>query len=184
MHSSWMDGGGGPDRGTNLLIGLVVVVAILYLRNRKPRPLKIERLWIRPAIFLGLMAASLTSSPPPLDAISLALIVVATIIGAGLGWQRGRFMLIDVHPETDQLTTRVSPIGLLFLVAIVIARLGLRAGVASASRLHLSFAALSDATVTLLGAMMVAQSTEIWLRARRVLAEARSARVRAFVRSR
>jgi hypothetical protein len=28
-----MDGGGGPDRGTNLLIGLVVVVAILYLRN-------------------------------------------------------------------------------------------------------------------------------------------------------
>ena len=179
MHSSWM--GGGSGGGTGLLIGLVIAVAILVARNRKPRPLKIERLWIRPAIFVVLMALSLTASPPPLDAVSVVLIVAAAIIGAGLGWQRGRFIHIDVLPETHELTTRVSPIGLLFIVAIVVARFGLRAGVASASRLHLSFAAVRDAVVILLGAMMVAQGTEIWLRARRVLAEARSALPQAIV---
>ena len=176
-----MTGGGGAGQGAGLLIGLVVAVAILFLRNIKPRPLKIERLWFRPAIFVVLMAMSLAASPPPLDAVSLALIVAAAIIGAGLGWQRGRLIHIDVHPETHELTTRVSPIGLLFIIAIVVARFGLRAGVASASRLHLSFAALSDAIVILLGAMMVAQGAEIWLRARRVLAEARSSAPQAIV---
>ena len=183
MHSNWMTGGDGTGQGTGLLIGLVIAVAVLFWRNSKPRPLKIERLWVRPAIFVVLMALSLTTSPPPLDAVNLALIAAGAIVGAGLGWQRGRFIHIDVHPETHDLTTRVSPIGLLFIVAIVVARFGLRAGVASASRMHLSFAALSDAVVILLGAMMVAQGTEIcWLRARRVLAEARSLAPQAIVR--
>ena len=179
MHTSWM--GGGSGGGTGLLIGLVIAVAILVARNRKPRPLKIERLWVRPAIFMVLMALSLSAYPPPVDAVSLALIAAAAVIGAGLGWQRGRFIHIDVHPETHELTTRVSPIGLLFIVAIVVARFGLRAEMTSASRLHLSFAAVSDDIVVLLGAMMVAQGTEIWLRARRVLAEARSATPQAIV---
>jgi hypothetical protein len=181
MHSNWMMGGDGPGQGTGLLIGLVVAVAILYLRNRKPRPLKIERLWIRPAIFVVLMGLTLASSPPPLDAASLGLIVLAAILGAGLGWQRGRFIHIDVHPETHELTTRVSPLGLLFIIAIVVARFGLRAGAGEARQLHLSFAAVSDAVVILLGAMMMAQGTEIWLRARRVLAEARSTTPQAIV---
>lgn len=183
MHSFLT--GGGSGGGTGLLIGLVIAVAILFLRNRKPRPLKIERLWVRPAIFLVLMVSSLVASPPPIDGISLSLIVVAAIIGAGVGWQRGRFIHIDVHPETHDLTTRVSPIGLLFIVAIVVARFGLRAEAGEATRLHLSFAAVSDSIVVLLGAMMMAQSTEIWLRARRVLAEAKSATAPgAIVRSR
>ncbi len=119
------------------------------------------------------MALAIGSSPPPLEPTSLALIALATVIGAGLGWQRGRFIHIDVHPETHDLTTRVSPIGLLFIVAIVVGRVGLRAGASSVTRLHVPFAAVSDAIVLLLGAMMVAQGTEIWLRAHRVLAEAR-----------
>jgi amino acid transporter len=181
MNSNWMMGGDGPGQGVGLLIGLVIAVAILYLRNRKPRPLKIEWLWVRPAIFAVLMAFALTSSPPPLDAVSLGLIVLAAVLGAGLGWQRGRFIQIDVHPETHELTTRVSPLGLLFIIAIVVARFGLRAGAGEASRLHLSFAAVSDAVVILLGAMMMAQGTEIWLRARRVLAEAKSGATQAIV---
>jgi hypothetical protein len=181
MNSNWMMGGDGPGQLTGLLIGLVIAVAILYLRNRKPRPLKIEWLWVRPAIFVVLMVLALASSPPPLDAVSLGLIALAAVLGAGLGWQRGRFIHIDVHPETHELTTRVSPLGLLFIIAIVVARFGLRAGAASATRLHLSFAAISDAVVILLGAMMMAQGTEIWLRARRVLAEAKSGAPRPIV---
>ncbi len=171
MQSAWMGGNGG--QGVGLLIGLVIALAILFLRNRKPRPLKIEWLWVRPLIFLALMASSLIATPPPLDARSVSLLLVAAIAGAGVGWQRGRFIHIDVHPETHELTTRVSPIGLLFLVAIVVGRIGLRAGMGEASQMHISLAAVSDAIVLLLGAMMVAQSCEIWLRARRVLAEAR-----------
>lgn len=171
MQSSWMSGAAG--HGGGLIVGLAFAVAILLLRNRKPRPLKIKWLWVRPVSFGVMSAAALIASPPPLDATSCAVIALAIVVGAGLGWQRGRFIHIDVHPETHDLTTRVSPIGLLFIVAIVIGRFGLRAGASSVSRLHISLVAVSDAIVLLLGAMMVAQGTEIFLRARKVLAEAR-----------
>ena len=49
------------------LIVLLVIAPLLYLRLRrmmKPMPLKLDRMWIRPAIFLAIGIATLGASPP------------------------------------------------------------------------------------------------------------------------
>jgi hypothetical protein len=128
-------------------------------------------------LFALIVSATLTATPFPFDPLSLAIFALALAVGAGLGWQRGRFMRIDVHPETHDVTSRASPVGMIFIVAILALRLLLRgAALESRSALGLPAAAITDGLILLLGAMIVAQSLEMWLRARRLLDEARAAK--------
>jgi hypothetical protein len=154
------------------LVPLVIIVAVLAMRNSRPRPLRIERLWIRPAIFIAMMGAALTAAAPPLDILNIGLLVAALLIGGGMGWLRGRSMNIHVHPETHELSARASPLGLVLIFGLLVVRYGLRgAAFESASFLHLSIIAIADSFVLLAVGMMVVQGLEMWLRARRVLAE-------------
>jgi hypothetical protein len=155
------------------IVPLVIIVAVLAMRNSRPRPLRIERLWIRPAIFIAMMGAALTAAAPPLDVFNIGLLVVALLVGGGMGWLRGRSMTIHVHPETHELSARASPLGLILIVGLLVVRFALRgAALESASFLHLSIIAIADAFVLLAVGMMVVQGLEMWLRARRLLAEA------------
>ncbi|HLZ84420.1 MAG TPA: hypothetical protein VKQ54_12725 [Caulobacteraceae bacterium] len=168
-----MQGGAGQIYGT--LIAVVIMAALLWRRNMRPRRLRIERLWIRPVLFALIVSATLTASAFPLDPLSLAVLTLALAVGAGLGWQRGRFMEIDVHPETHDITSRASPVGMIFILAVLALRILLRgAALESRSALGLPAAAITDGLILLLGAMIVAQSLEMWLRARRLLEEART----------
>jgi hypothetical protein len=159
------------------LITVAVLAVILWRRNSRPRQLRIERLWIRPLLFALIVSATLAATPFPLDPLSLIVLAIALAVGAALGWQRGRFMHIDVHPETHDITSRVSPVGMIFILAILALRLLLRgAALESRSTLGLPAAAITDGLILLLGAMIIAQSLEMWLRARRLLDEARAAK--------
>lgn len=167
--------GGGQMFGPIIIV--VIVVAVMIMRNRRPRPLRIERLWIRPLIYMAIVSATVAAAPPPLTALSLLSMAVALALGAALGWQRGRFMHIEVHPETHALTTRASPIGLVFIMAVLALRIGLRsAAFESGSAFGFPAAVITDALIFLLGAMITASSLEMWLRARRLLAEAEAAK--------
>ena len=168
-------GGAGQIYGT--LIAVVIMAAIFWRRNSRPRQLRIERLWIRLVLFTLIVSATLTATPFPFDPLSLAVLTLALVVGAGLGWQRGRFMYIDVHPETHDVTSRASPVGMIFIVAILALRILLRgAALESRTALGLPTATITDGLILLLGAMIVAQSLEMWLRARRLLEEARAAK--------
>jgi hypothetical protein len=159
------------------IIVVLIMTVILWRRNSPPRQLKIERLWIRPVLFALIVSATLSATPFPLDPASLAVFVLALLVGGGLGWQRGRFMRIDVHPETHDVTSRASPVGMIFIVAILALRILLRgAALESRSALGVPAATITDGLILLLGAMIVAQSLEMWLRARRLLDEARAAK--------
>jgi len=153
-----------------------VVIPILIVRNARPRRLRIELLWVRPLIFIVLMGGALAFVRPPLDTPDVALMIAALAIGCALGWLRGRSMRIDVHPETHDLTARASPIGLIFIFGLLALRYGIR-GVAieTAPVMHLSVLAIADALVLMAVAMMVVQGVEMWLRARRLLADAQAA---------
>jgi hypothetical protein len=167
----------GHGQGLSAIIAIGVGLLILLMRNRRPRELRIELLWIRPLIFLALLATSAIVTPPPLTALSIALMIGALVIGAALGWQRGRFMRIEVHPETHALTSRASPVGMIFILALLAVRLGLRGMLMqNAATLPFSVIAMTDALLALVVAMMVVQGLEMWLRARRLLAEARAAK--------
>jgi hypothetical protein len=172
---SGMPGGVGQISG----IGIVVILVMVFLvrRNLRPRPLKIERLWIRPVIYAVITGATISASPFPTDAISLLVFVLAMALGAGLGWQRGRLTHIEVEPETHALTTRASAIGVVLIVGLLGVKILLRgAAPNNHSLLGIPAAAVTDGLVFLLGAMVVTQSLEMWLRARRLLAQAQAAK--------
>lgn len=167
--------GGGPVYGS--LIAIAIALAVVLLRNRRPRKLRIALLWIRPVLFAVIISATVSASAVPTDAVSGALFAVSLLIGAGLGWQRGRFMRIEVEPETHAITARASPVGMIFIVAILALRMVLRgAALENRSALGVPAAAITDGLILLLGAMVVTQSLEMWLRARRLLDVARAAK--------
>jgi hypothetical protein len=157
------------------LVPLGVAAVIIILRNSRPRRLKIERLWITPAVYLILLGAALAQAPPPLTPVSIAILVSAFAIGAAIGWQRARFTQIHIHPETHDLTSRASPIGIIFIFAILVAK-----NVAGsflkgdAEYLHVPVLVIADGSMLLVIGTLSAQRLQVWQRASRMLAEAKA----------
>jgi hypothetical protein len=162
------EGLGGPRAGS-MVVTLAVVALVLVLRNSRPRPLKLERLWLRPLLSLVMVGAFFSEFPPRLEASIVAGILLGAVAGVAIGWQRGRFMHIEVDPVTHNVTGRMSQIGVIFVLAIFLGRYLLR-GVLTGP----AAAAVTDGLVTLSAGMMVTQQVEVGLRARRLLAQARA----------
>ncbi|HWE99082.1 MAG TPA: hypothetical protein VG248_04740 [Caulobacteraceae bacterium] len=162
----------GQFGATSVIITVAIVGLVLYLRNRRPRPLRLERLWVRPALSLFAVASVLYEAPPALTVINILILALGLLFGGALGWQRGRFMAIEVHPETHEVTARISPLGIVFVLALVGLRIWLRQ---SATSLGALSAVVTDALIVMAGAMMTVQQIEVSLRGRRLLAQAQAA---------
>jgi hypothetical protein len=160
---------------TNYLLPIGIAAVVIVIRNSRPRRLQIERLWILPAIYLLLMVTSLAAAPPPVTFVSIGLLVLGFLIGAGLGWQRTRLMQIHIHPETHDMTSRASPIGILFIFAILLLRFGARGFLSThPNLLNVPVIALGDALLVMAVTMLGVQRLAIWQRASQMLAEARA----------
>jgi hypothetical protein len=159
------------------LIIIFVVVLALILRNRRPRTLRIELLWVRPVILLGLVGLGAIGQPTLLTPLDLVVICVAVGVGAALGWQRGRLTRIEVDPETHAVRSHVSVLGIVFIVGVLLLRM-IAVGAMHGDRSQLPFSPIlaADALVVLVVAMFAAQGLEMWIRARRLLAQARTAK--------
>ena len=160
-------------------ITAVIIVVIMALRFRnvgKLRPLKLEMLWIVPAIYLVATVATFVARPPV--GMAWLWIAVALAGGAALGWQRGKTMHIAVDPETHALNQRASPAAILFIVVLVLVRNG--AGVLARDHiLPFDIMTITDVLMALGLGMFTVQRIEMFLRARRLLGEARAARAAA-----
>jgi p-aminobenzoyl-glutamate transporter AbgT len=168
-----LPGGGAAASGapaSSMIVSLLLIAAVLMLRNRRARPLRIERLWLRPAISIAFALVFLFSYPPPLSAVSVAVVLLGLAVGAAVGWQRGRFMRIEVDPATHAMTARMSQLGMVLVLAFFAARYLLRGAFLG----PVPAASLTDALMLSAAAMMLAQQTEVSLRARRLLQEARA----------
>jgi hypothetical protein len=152
----------------------IVVVAIVFAfrmrRMEQERPLRVERLWILPAIHL-VVAGLLFWAQPPVGWV-WGLSAAALLVGAALGWQRGRMMRITVDPDTHRLNHRSSPAAMLFILGIVAVRQGLRNQTVDQA-LGLDAAAVTNIAIALVLGLLSAQRLEMWLRARRLLATRR-----------
>ena len=91
-------------------IVLIVVVALRMRRMGKMRPLKLETLWVVPAIYLG-VAVLMFVQLPPTGVGGDRHPRVGLLIGAAVGWQRGKMMQIHVDPESHALNQKASPGG-------------------------------------------------------------------------
>ncbi|MDP1025811.1 DUF1453 family protein [Sphingomonas sp. KR1UV-12] len=144
---------------------ILLVMALRWRRTGRAVPLKLERLWILPAILTLAVVATFATMPP--HGLGWLFCLIAAGLGAALGWQRGRMMHIAVDPETHQLSQTSSPAALVLILAIVVLRQAARAG--GAAWLHLDALALSDMLLALAFGLVVAQRVEMYLRARRLL---------------
>jgi hypothetical protein len=155
---------------------LVLVLIVYRLRNgAREKVLKIERLWVIPALLL--IIGGLMIWQTPIAGFGWIWLVPTFAAGAALGYWRGRFTLVTVNPETHDLTSRTSAAGLYLIVAVLVVRLGLRVFLtAEASTWHLNVALITDAFLVFAVVLVAAQRLEIWIRARGLLAEARAAK--------
>jgi hypothetical protein len=163
-----------PQLISYLISGAVIaLVMALRLRNiGRQRRLRLETLWVMPGVLVALTALAFSSAPP--SPLTLLLCVPALLIGAAVGWQRGRAMHIAVDPETHELSQSTSRAALLFLLAIVAVRFGARALMLSGYvPVHVNPMALSDVLLSFALGMIGVARLEMYLRARRLLAIAR-----------
>jgi hypothetical protein len=168
----------GSDSGHSsysYLVTIAVVVLVVVLRNSRPRKLQVDRLWVYPLILVILLGSSLAAAPPPVTITSVSLMVGGFVIGALVGWQRGRFTRIELDPVTHAMTSRSSPIGIVLILAVFGLRYGLRDLLATYPQLvGVPVLAAGDALIALTVGMLGATRLEIWIRATRMLQEAKT----------
>jgi hypothetical protein len=160
-----------PPQNFLAIVGpLLVVVVILVIRGRRmtvKRPLKPNMLWIMPAVFLGLAAMSLAQFPPHgLDYLWLA---IALVLGAALGWQRGRLMKIWIDPDTGTLMSQGSGWAIVFLIVLIVLRSLVRAGLGMEAGGAITPALIDDTFVVFAFGLFGVQRIEMGLRAQRLM---------------
>ena len=154
-----------------ITIGIIIVVMALRLRSMsKMRRLKLGALWIVPALYLA-VAAIMFAQLPPKGWVAIAS-VSGLLIGAAVGWQRGKMMHIHVDPETHALNQKASPAAMMFLIALIVVRAGARSVLGQDS--NVSPAMLTDPLIAFALGMFTLTRLEMYLRAKRLLEEARS----------
>ncbi len=152
----------------------LVMIGIVLFRNARPRPLRVQRMWIPPAIVLSLTIWVFSISPPPTP-FGLVLDALALVVGGLLGWWRARASHFTIDPETHVITNRVSPWGLLLILGIFALRYVLRNVMTDgASVLHISAMEITDSFLLLAVGLVSMQRVEWLIRARRMIGKARA----------
>lgn len=159
---------------TALVIGLVLILRLR--RVGKVRRLRLETLWILPAIFFAVFGWIFYEVPP--HGIGWLWCGIALVIGATVGWYRGRFVEISVDPETHLLNQKTSIGAIIFIVILIAVRMAMRSVVSlEAASWHLNALLVSGIFVCGAAGTLTAFRVELFLRARRLLAVARASRL-------
>ena len=154
----------------------VIIALVFFFRMRRltqERRLKLELMWIMPAVMVAAMVALFLQVPPHgSDWLWLGAVFA---VGAGVGWMRGKLIPISIDPDTHFLNTKPSPAAIIFLLGLFAVRFALRAYLESqASALHISIALLTDGFVVLAVGLFAVSRVEMALRAWGLLRAARA----------
>lgn len=174
----------GPNPVITYLISGVIIAAVLafrFMRSRTPQPLRIEQLWIVPVVYVligGFGIWTLTKAfGIATTSTDLAIMAGCLVVGALVGWWRGKLMKIDVHPDTHVVMVQPTPWALLVIVGLIAVRFAVRIlflkDVSPTSPEATSLTV--DLILAAIGILAVAR-IEMWLRASRLLAQARAAK--------
>lgn len=162
VHQSWIS--------YAITIGIVVIVMGMRMRSMgKMRPLKLETLWVVPVLYLAI-AGLMFYQLPPVGWIAIVS-AIGLVIGAAVGWQRGKMMHIHVDPETHALNQKASPAAMFFLIALIVIRMGAKTILGAEG--GVSPAMLTDPLIAFALGMFTLQRIEMYLRAKRLIEEAR-----------
>ena len=151
---------------------IAIVMALRWRRMSRVTPLKLERLWILPAFYLVVIGVTFAAHPP--QRLGWLFCLGALGLGAALGWQRGKLMRITLDPETHALNQASSPAALLFIVVLIVVRSGARQAATFGGPAGLDPMAITDVLMALALGLFTAQRVEMYLRGKRMLAQASS----------
>jgi Protein of unknown function (DUF1453) len=162
-----------PQSPLATLIPIIIIFAMFLLRLRKMtgvRPMKLPRLWIRPAIVCVVAAVFLYSAPPH-SLMQGAILLAAIAVGAVLGWHQGKMMAISVNAGTGTLQVQASVIALAIFFGLILVRVALRPWLTGAtSPVHAYVGVVTDAFMLFIAGFACAQATEMFIRGRALLA--------------
>lgn len=162
-----------------LSVGVIALVgALVWFRNRKPRRMQVNRLWIIPAtVVAGISAGLIFGRPAGATFYWVESVLGAAGLAAGAiaGWWRGSLMRLAVNGEDRTIKAQVSPLGLVFMLGLLTCRRAVEYLVETGA-LILPFNPLIVVQTLLLfvAATVVSQRVELWVRAHRLLNESRS----------
>ena len=165
------------DSLTYILPFLVLVPLLIFRlrRSLKPQALKLNRLWIRPAILIAAAGLVLLAPSPGTSALAQAdavWLVLAALAGATAGWFWGRTTQLHLHPEDGTLMQTGSMTGMIVLIVLLAARVGLRTGLGlEAGAWHISVLLITDVSILFSALLFAVRGLEIYLRARRIMAQ-------------
>lgn len=149
---------------------LAVFGVVLGLRARrlmKVRPLKPERLWVVPVLYLAVVVMLFARVPPsPTGWLSSA---AALVVGGAAGWQRGKTMAIHVDLATGKLMQRGSIWALLTIAALVAVKMIAQT---EGRAWHFDADLLVDALAAFTFGLFAAQRAEMYQRATALLRRA------------
>ena len=163
IHQTWI----------TVLVPFVIIAVVLALRLRsmsRERPLKVATLWVVPVVYVLLVGWMLFALPPTVAGWSL--VAVGVLIGAVLGWHRGKMISIERNAETGELRQKASPVAMLLLVALIVLKMGARAifGENAATQPGSNAMLMTDAFIGFALGLLSATRLELYLRAKRLLA--------------
>jgi hypothetical protein len=154
----------------------LLILALILRRNLRARTLKMERLWVYPAILLLITVSAMYNEPLP-GLVSLVGFAVAVAAGGLIGWYRGRLTRISIDPATHAFTSQASIAGTLLLGVVFAARYSVKMAVTTGGALPLGgrvdVAGITDGLMLFAVAMMSVQRIEMYLRCQKLLTEAR-----------
>lgn len=155
---------------TSFVLPVLVLVLILR-RSLRERKVKTDRMWLYPAI-LGVLTISTIAHEPLPGLGAFAGFVVAALMGAGFGYLRAHHQQFTLNPQTGEISSKATPIGMILIGGFFVLRLGLELLTHSRDVPHaLGLQHATDAGLILSFALMAAQRWEIWKRAKQMRAD-------------
>lgn len=163
-----------PGSGAWTYLIPILIIGLVIVRNLRARTLKIERLWISPALVILLTVLVFSQASPP-GFVGLCIDVIALAVSALLGWWRARTSRFTIDAQAHVITSKVSPVGLMLILGIVALRYLVRGlATAEASVLHVTVAEVTDSFLLMAVGLVSAQRVEWFVRARKMIAGAKS----------
>ncbi len=151
------------------LVIMLVVVGLVIRRSLRGQRIRVDTLWVIPVLLIAVAAAMIAQSPPR-DPPTMIALGIATLLGAGVGWQRGRLTRISLDADTGVLSSQASPAAVMLILGLFAARFALRYWISLNPGKGENFANAADALVLFGFATLIVARLEMWLRCKRLIA--------------
>lgn len=147
----------------------VFVLAMVVRRSLRGRRIKVDQLWVIPALLTAAAVAAIVQAPPTGPAM-ITVLALAALMGAAIGWQRGRLTRINLDADTGILTSQASPAAVILIVAVFALRYGLRFWLLQHPGKGAQALVATDALLLFSVGMISVSRIEMWIRCRRLMA--------------